>query len=470
MKTEVLSHVPARVATHYRVFPLELEGDTLQLASPEDLSREAREELRITLDRKIAFVPRSKADIEDLILKFYGVGAGVIETLTQEINQDIEVYDFEVIDSHKKEDVTIIKLVNELFSDALKWRASDIHIEPFEKSLRIRYRVDGLLQDARVSGQIRMLAPQIISRVKIMAKLDIGEKRLPQDGRIKIKFKNGSPTKSFGDDRPVELDLRVSVLPSSFGESIVIRILKPLELLELSGLGFDEQGIMQMKQFLKKPHGVILITGPTGSGKTTTLYSFLKELNQTERKIITIEDPVEYKLPGIIQMQVNSKIDFTFARALRSILRHDPDCIMIGEIRDAETAEIAIRSALTGHLVFSTLHTNDAPSAVTRLVEMGVEPYLVASALEGVIAQRLVRKTCVPCEKCGQTGFHGRIAVSEIMPVTEEIRDLVLNEKTGSIIRKTALKNGMQSLYDNGLAKVRQGLTGLDEIERVVSL
>lgn len=458
MKTEVLEKVTARIATHYCVFPLRIEEDTLQLACSGELSREAKEELRITLDCKISFLPFPKTEIEDLILKFYGVGAGVIESLTEQKSQEIEVFDFEVIDHDKKESATITKLVNQLFVDALKWRASDIHIEPFERSLRVRYRVDGLLQDAKISSEIRMLAPQLISRVKIMAKLDIGEKRLPQDGRIKIKQKNQ------------ELDLRVSVLPSSFGESIVIRILKSLELLELPDLGFDEQGIEQMRQFLKKPHGVVLITGPTGSGKTTTLYSCLKELNQTERKIITIEDPVEYKLPGIIQMQVNSKIDFTFARALRSILRHDPDCIMIGEIRDAETAEIAIRSALTGHLVFSTIHTNDAPSAITRLVEMGVEPYLVASALEGVIAQRLVRKICPKCDKCQHTGFHGRIAISEIMPVTEDMRDLVLDKKTGSAIRKTAIQKGMQSLFENGMSKVRQGLTSNEEVQRIVSL
>ena len=458
MKTEILENIPARIAAHYCVFPLSVEGDTLLLASPEGLSRDAKEELRITLDRKLDFASRPKIEIEDLIHKFYGVGAGVIESLTQEKTQEGEVFDFEVIDQNKKEDMTIAKLVNELFLDALKCRASDIHIEPFERSLKIRYRVDGLLQDARISGQIRMLAPQLISRIKIMAKLDIGERRLPQDGRIKIKQKSG------------ELDLRVSVLPSSFGESIVIRILKSLELLELADLGFDEKGISQMRQFLKKPHGVVLITGPTGSGKTTTLYSCLKELNQTERKIVTIEDPVEYKLPGVIQMQVNPKIDFTFARALRSILRHDPDCIMIGEIRDAETAEIAIRSALTGHLVFSTIHTNDAPSAITRLVEMGVEPYLVASALEGVIAQRLVRKICPKCEKCRHTGFHGRIAISEIMPVTDEMRDLILDRKTGSVIRKTAAGNGMESLYENGMTKVRIGLTSLEEVQRIISL
>ncbi len=450
ISSEVLAAVPARIATHFCVFPLKLEGSLLQLAAPPDLPHEWRQELRITLDRSLSFVPYGKAEIEELIARFYGLGAGVIETLAQEKHGREEVIDFEVIDQNKKEDATIMKLVNELFLDALKCRASDIHIEPFERALRVRYRVDGLLQEARVSGEIRRLAPELISRIKIMAKLDIGERRLPQDGRIKIRQKTQ------------ELDLRVSVLPSSFGEAIVIRILKPLELLDLSALGFGQAGIRQIQHFLSKPHGVVLITGPTGSGKTTTLYSCLKELNKTERKIITIEDPVEYRLPGIIQMQVNEKTGFNFARALRSILRHDPDCIMVGEIRDGETAEIAIRSALTGHLVFSTLHTNDASSAVTRLVEMGVEPYLVASALEGVIAQRLVRRH-------GQTGFYGRLAISEMLNVTEDVRDLILERKTGSQIRKAAVKNGMQSLYEDGMDKVRQGFTSEEEIRRIIS-
>ena len=444
---EVLESIPARVASHYCVIPLGMEEGVLKLAVPSDFGREHRADIRVMLGFEPHFVCVPRAEIEELIVKFYGIGAGVIETLAGEDGKETAgTADFE--DMGRDKDSTIITLVNELFLDALKCRASDIHVEPFEKSLRIRYRVDGFLQDARISEKIRVLAPNLVSRIKIMAKLDIGEKRLPQDGRIKIKTKTA------------ELDLRVSVLPSSFGEAIVIRILKPLELLDLGDLGFDEKGIRQIRGFLKKPHGVILITGPTGSGKTTTLYSCLRELNQTERKIITIEDPVEYKLPGVIQMQVNPKIDFTFAGALRSILRHDPDCIMIGEIRDAETAEIAIRSSLTGHLVFSTLHTNDAPSAVTRLVEMGVEPYLVASALEGVIAQRLVRRSAAD-------GFHGRVAISEMMAINEEIRDLVLERKTGSAIRKAATAAGMTSLYQDGISKAKKGLTTENEIRRI---
>jgi len=439
--------IPARIASHFCVVPLGVEEGVLKLAVPPDFGREHKADLKVMLGFEPAYVPLPRMEIQELITKRYGVGAGVIDSLADESRGEKVFQDFEVIDQDK--DGTIITLVNELFLDALKYRASDIHIEPFERSLRIRYRVDGLLQEAKTSERIQVLGPSLISRVKIMAKLDIGEKRLPQDGRIKIKHKAG------------ELDLRVSVVPSSFGEAVVIRILKPLELLQLGELGFDEKGIECIRGFLKKPHGVVLITGPTGSGKTTTLYSCLRELNQTERKIITIEDPVEYKLPGIIQMQVNPKIDFTFAKALRSILRHDPDCIMIGEIRDAETAEIAIRSALTGHLVFSTLHTNDAPSAVTRLVEMGIEPYLVASALEGIIAQRLVRRR-------SESGFHGRVAISEMMTMNDEIRDLVLQEKTGSVIQNAALAHGMVRLYEDGMNKAKKGLTTEEEIQRVV--
>lgn len=445
---KIFEMIPARVASHYCVIPLGMEEGMLRLAVPPDFGRRQKDDLRVMLGFEPYFVIASKKEIEELITKCYGVGAGVIETLAGESRNETNAQDFEVIDRDK--DGTIITVVNELFLDALRYRASDIHIEPFEKSLRIRYRVDGLLQDSKTSEKISVLAPNLISRIKIMAKLDIGEKRLPQDGRIKIRHQT------------TELDLRVSVLPSSFGEAIVIRILRPLELLELGALGFDEAGIHCIRGFLKKPHGVVLITGPTGSGKTTTLYSCLKEMNGIERKIITIEDPVEYKLPGVIQMQVNTKIDFTFAKALRSILRHDPDCIMVGEIRDAETAEIAIRSALTGHLVFSTLHTNDAPSAVTRLVEMGVEPYLVASALEGVIAQRLVRR----CDTSGN--FKGRVVVSEMMTMNETLRDLILDRKAGSPIRAAAIAGGMTSLYQDGLAKAKKGVTTKEEIERVI--
>ncbi len=429
----LLQEVRPRIAFHYSVLPLGRENGRLKLAAPPDLSSQSKEELRTLLGGEIEFVPFERSQIGVLIEKHYGVGAGTIEALTNEKEEE-EKEGGELIDQNKKEEATITKLVNELLLDALKHRASDIHIEPFEKNFRIRYRVDGLLVEARVSEKIRLLAPSLISRIKIMASLDIGEKRLPQDGRIKIK------------SREEELDLRVSVLPSSAGEAIVIRILKPLELLGLEELGFDGEAVAKIRDLLKFPNGMILVTGPTGSGKTTTLYACLKELNSIERKIITIEDPVEYRLPGIIQMQANLKTGFTFARALRSMLRHDPDCLMVGEIRDQETAEIAVRSALTGHLVLSTLHTNDAPSAVTRLLEMGIEPYLVASSLAAVIAQRLVRKLCPPCERCAHTGFFGRTAIYELMSISESTRPLILARETAGRIGKQAIQEGMRPL------------------------
>ncbi len=452
----LLSKLPARIALHYSILPLAQENSSLKLAVPHDLPHETKEELKVILGKNLEFCPYPRRELEALISKLYGVGADTIEVLTQEKEDESESGDFELIDQDQNQKATVIRLVNELLLDALKERASDVHIEPFEKSFRIRYRVDGLLQEPRVAEKIRLLAPSLISRIKIMASLDISEKRLPQDGRIKIKRAGGA------------LDLRVSVLPSSAGEAIVIRILKSLELLELGELGFGQEAILEIKASLKKPHGMILVTGPTGSGKTTTLYASLKELNTLERKIITIEDPIEYKLPGIIQMQANPKIGFTFAKALRSMLRHDPDCLMVGEIRDQETAEIAIRSALTGHLVLSTLHTNNAPSAVTRLLDMGIEPYLVSSSVEAVLAQRLIRKVCPPCEQCHHTGFFGRTVVYELMTLTETIKQMVLDRKSASLIRRQASQEGMISLWDEGMKKVKKGLTTIDEIKRMV--
>ncbi len=455
---ELLAMIPARIALHYTVIPVELRGGVLRLAVPEDFSRQFRDELRIVLNREVAWVNASRAEIEEAIARLYGVGAGTVEVLTQDKNDDAKVLDFERVDHVASDSATVAKLVNELIVDAMKQRASDIHVEPFDHQFRIRYRVDGILREAKVPEQIRRLAPGIISRIKIMANLDIGEKRLPQDGRIKIK-KNHD-----------ELDLRVSVLPSSYGEAIVIRILKPLELLALEDLGFETAALQQLRSFLKLPHGMILVTGPTGSGKTTTLYAALKELNSLERKIITVEDPIEYKLPGIIQMQVNTKIGFTFASALRSMLRHDPDCLMVGEIRDSETAEMAVRSALTGHLVFSTLHTNDAPSAVTRLLEMGIEGHLIASSLTAVVAQRLVRKVCPPCEKCSGSGFFGRTVIYEIMPLSERLRAAVSEKKPASVIRTITLEEGMLTLVEHGLGKARAGLTSEDEVLRATAV
>lgn len=453
---QLLSEVPARIALRYSVLPVAKENGSLKVAVPENLSAQAKEELRIVLGKDLELIPVSKLELEALISRLYGVGAETIELLAGEREEASDAQDFELIDPDQKEKATIIRLVNELLMDALKHRASDIHIEPFEKTFRIRYRVDGLLQEPRVSEKIRLLAPSLISRIKIMSQLDISEKRLPQDGRIKIK------------QGRTEIDLRVSVLPSSSGEAVVIRILKPLELLELKDLGFSEETVTQIKTLLRRPHGMILVTGPTGSGKTTTLYACLKELNTLERKIITIEDPIEYKLPGIIQMQANPKIGFTFAKALRSMLRHDPDCLMVGEIRDQETAEIAIRAALTGHLVLSTLHTNDAASAVTRLLEMGIEAYLVSASVAAVLAQRLVRKLHPPCAECQHTGFFGRTVIYELMPISESIRFLISEGNSSAPIRNQALQEGMIRIEDEGLKKVEEKMTSQEELQRVI--
>ena len=382
----------------------------------------------------------------------------------------------------------VIRLVNLIISKAIEGRASDIHIEPFEKDLKVRYRIDGILYD--VESPPKKLKAAIISRVKIMAKLNIAERRLPQDGRIKLKV--------LGKD----IDLRVSTLPTMYGESVVMRILDKSnsDLYDIRRLGFPADSLSDLEALIRRPHGILLVTGPTGSGKTTTLYSALDTINLPDKKIITIEDPVEYQMDGVNQIQVNPQIGLTFATGLRHIVRQDPDVIMVGEIRDLETAEIAIRAALTGHLVFSTLHTNDAPSAITRLVDMGAEDYLIASSLLGVLAQRLVRVICPHCrvevfpvsemldeigyrrgnghdphrffegrgcERCANTGFIGRVGIYELMLVNDELRKLTVGKADSGQIRKKALESGMRSLRDDGWLKVRQGMTTVSEVLRV---
>ena len=384
-------------------------------------------------------------------------------------------------------EVPVIRLVNNLVSRAVERRASDIHIEPFEREFRVRYRIDGILQN--VDSPPIDLKAAIISRVKLMAKLNIAERRLPQDGRIKLKV--------LGKD----IDLRVSTLPTLYGESVVMRILDKSDssAFDLRRLGFPQELLGRIEKLTSLPHGILLVTGPTGSGKSTTLYSAMKRINLPDKKIITIEDPVEYQMDGINQIHVNAQIGLTFAAGLRHIVRQDPDVIMIGEIRDLETAEIAIRSALTGHLVFSTLHTNDAPSAITRLVDMGVENYLLSSCLVGVLAQRLVRIICaqcktayqedterlkalgvehdgttkvtlhrgVGCEVCGHTGYESRKGIFELMLPDDEIRRMIVANESSNIIASYARKNGMKTLREDGLEKVLSGVTTLDEVLRV---
>lgn len=383
-------------------------------------------------------------------------------------------------------DAPIIKLVNLLVSGAIKDRASDIHVEPYSGNLKIRYRIDGVLYD--IMSMPRRVQSPLVSRIKIMAKLNIAEKRLPQDGRIEIKIA----------DRLI--DIRVSIIPTAFGERVVMRLLdKSANILRLSDLGMHDERITLLNRLIKSPYGIILVTGPTGSGKTTTLYAALSTINRPEINIITIEDPIEYQIDGVGQIQVNPKIDLTFAAGLRSIVRQDPDVILIGEIRDRETAEIAIQSSLTGHLVFSTLHTNDAASAVTRLIDMGIEPFLVTSSVIAIIAQRLVRVLCPHCKEvyvpdneslnnlgldksvlknnvfyrkkgcnlCMQTGFHGRTAIFEIMTVDDEIRKLVLKTSDANQINELAVKHGMITLQQDGIQKVLAGITTTEEVLRV---
>ncbi|MCX5715095.1 MAG: GspE/PulE family protein, partial [Candidatus Omnitrophica bacterium] len=381
----------------------------------------------------------------------------------------------------------IVKFVNQILSEAIKDRASDIHLEPFQDELRTRFRIDGILYDINTPETIKYFHPAIVSRIKIMSSLNIAERRLPQDGRFKIKVNDE------------ELDLRVSIMPTAFGEAVHIRILSTRFFLELEKLGLLPEDLKIIETVIKRPHGIIFVTGPTGSGKTTTLYASLARINSSAIKIITIEDPVEYQLRGVNQVQVIPQIGFTFAAALRHMLRHDPDVMMVGEVRDYETAEIAIRAALTGHLVFSTLHTNDAAGAVTRLLDMGIEPFLVSSSLECLMAQRLVRTICqkcrVPvkasqellaqvgeigkelkgmefyegkgCEACRFTGYHGRTGIHELLLVTEPIRELMLSHASSQQIKQKAISQGMRTLRQNGLEKAKSGITTLTEVVRV---
>lgn len=474
----------------FHVLPLELKNDVLTVAMADPSDADTLESLRMFTGFSCNVRLGHESDIAETLDRLYGSNGGAGKVLEEtgegtgdyaEAGDDIE---------HLRDmasEVPVIRLVNNLISRAVERRASDIHIEPFEKEFRIRYRIDGILQT--VESPPVNLKPAITSRVKLMAKLNIAERRLPQDGRIKLKV--------LGK----EIDLRVSTLPTLYGESVVMRILDKSDssAFDLRRLGFPENLLAKIEKLTSMPHGILLVTGPTGSGKSTTLYSAMKRINLPDKKIITIEDPVEYQMDGINQIHVNTQIGLTFASGLRHIVRQDPDVIMIGEIRDLETAEIAIRSALTGHLVFSTLHTNDAPSAVTRLVDMGVENYLLASCLIGVLAQRLVRIICrdcrveyfeeakklkalglevkssgqVPvfrgagCESCGHTGYESRKGIFELMEPDDEIRKMIVANESSNIIASYARSQGMKTLREDGVEKVLEGTTTVDEVLRV---
>ena len=487
---QLLSLFPARILLKEELLPLRRENGTVEGATSRLFATHGLDALKSLTGLSLKPVLAASEAIQREMKKRLGVGADTIDTLGEEAS-------FQVVDDNPEEDTnldsaaedaSIIRFVNQVLRDAIELRASDIHLEPFEDEFRIRYRIDGVLQDVPVPAQIKRFQPAIVSRVKILSHLNIAEKRLPQDGRIKIRIEDA------------EVDIRVSVIPMLHGEAVVMRLLRQNATLRGMGqLDMDGREMECFRRVLQLPHGIILVTGPTGSGKTSTLYTALNEINDADRKIITIEDPVEYQLKGVNQIQVSEKAGLTFARGLRSILRHDPDVILIGEIRDQETAQIAVQASLTGHLVFSTLHTNDAPGALTRLVDMGVEPYLVASSLEAVLAQRLVRVLCkeckqpdhspaaqafkiqvgipanttiyrsVGCEECRQTGFHGRHAIFEWMDSDNEIRQLILKNASSDVIRDAARRAGMRTLADDGWRLVRLGITTAEEVLSVTT-
>ena len=475
----------------HRVLPIELKDGVLTVAMTDPTDPYTVDDLRMSTGYAVSICLAKEREILEAIDQFYGDGQATMEKIVkgyQEEEGGLPGDDREDVD-HLRDlasEAPVIQLVNLLITRAVEARASDIHIEPFEDRLRIRYRVDGVLLDHE--SPPKRLQAAVISRVKIMAKMNIAERRLPQDGRIRLQI--------LGKD----LDLRVSTIPTLYGESVVMRILdRSTLLLTLGELGFPDDVRLQFQRLIRKPHGMILVTGPTGSGKTTTLYTALSEINSADKKIITIEDPVEYQLRGVNQIHVKPKIGLTFANGLRSIVRQDPDVIMVGEIRDAETADIAIHSALTGHLVFSTLHTNDAPGAITRLLDMGIENYLVSSVLVAVLAQRLVRVICPQCREpyqldvaavrkmgiktevggslqvfrgkgcaeCNFTGYHGRNGIYEFLPIGEEIQRLILEKADSNLIRQKALALGMKTLWEDGWRKVEQGVTTLEDLLRV---
>ncbi len=486
----LIDHLPAQFMKESKFIPARLADNELTVIMSNPLDFYTIDAIRLATNCEIRPLAGEELEIMLTIEQFYGTGATSMGKIIEDMDgiPGYQGEDEENVD-HLRDMASegpVIRLVNLIITRAIELRASDIHFEPFEEQFRVRYRIDGVLHD--VESPPKRLQAAIVSRVKIMAKLNIAERRLPQDGRIMLRVKGK------------EIDFRVSSIPTIHGESIVLRILdKSSIVLDIEKLGFPQDTMEGFKELIQKPHGIILVTGPTGSGKTTTLYCALEKINSPDKKIITVEDPVEYQLRGINQIQVKPSIGLTFANALRSIVRQDPDVILIGEIRDAETAEIAIHSALTGHLVLSTLHTNDAPSAITRLIDMGMEDYLLSSTIIGILAQRLVRVACPDCrepyspnpmilkemklesgdlknpniievrgcESCSHTGYWGRVGIFEFLKVTDDIQRLILGKKDANIIKEAARKDGMRTLREDGWLKVKQGVTTVSEVLRV---
>ncbi|MBX7211118.1 MAG: GspE/PulE family protein [Verrucomicrobiaceae bacterium] len=480
---------PAKLALRHRIYPTHISGLEVTLLTYDPFNLDARQAVGHELRKKVHWQIASRHRILEALHQGYGVGAENFEELLEgrdastepdDLAQEVNVLD------EADEEATVMNFVNQIFREALKERATDIHVEPLEKDLRIRYRVDGKLLEVPVPPNMRLLQSSLVSRLKIMAHLDIAERRLPQDGRINLEL-DGEP-----------IDVRVATIPSVNGESVALRLLTRQKF-DMSRIGMDEETEDKVRKLLKSPNGIILVTGPTGSGKSTTLYTFLKELNTKDRRIVTIEDPVENKLDGVVQIAVKPEIDLTFAAGLRSILRGDPNVIMVGEMRDHETVEIAIRGALTGHLVFSTLHTNDAVGGISRLLDMGIEPFMISSSVRAIQAQRLVRTLCphckqpthyedsflrsvnfpmewkgglckpVGCRSCRNTGFMGRMAIMEICMMTEKMQELINNRATISEFRAQAAADGMATMRHYGFRKAWEGRTTLDEVLTVTA-
>ena len=491
---KVIKTIPAKFVWHYKIMPIDIDGNVLTVAISNPFDMWPIDDLETHLGYKVDKVLSTSADIMESIKKHYGIGADTIEKILAEEPRaeeaEVRAAAKEKVEDLEKmaESASVIKLVNQILQQAINDRATDIHVEHYRDELVLRYRIDGILYDTQVSENIRYLYPAIISRIKVMSGLDIVERRLPQDGRAKVKIGKS------------EYELRVSVIPTLYGENVVIRILPTTMLFSIADLGMSEKDLEILDMLLGKAHGILFVTGPTGSGKTTTLYACLSKLNTRELKIVTIEDPIEYELHGVSQSQINPKIGLTFDRMLRSMLRHDPDVMMVGEVRDFETAEITIQTALTGHLVFSTLHTNDAASGATRLVDIGIEPYLISSSVNAFMAQRLVRTICQKCKEqvkvksdkikiegvaagkdvtvyhgkgckaCNNTGYMGRTGIYEIMLVGDEINKLILQKAPSDAIKNKAMELGMHTLRQDGWDKVLKGITTPEEVMRVTQV
>lgn len=488
---EVVRLLPSSAAFQYNVVPVSLVDGTLVIATSDPFNTTMSDGLRLSVDKPIRLALAPRRDIEKAARKLYGVGADTLDAMTREgsivdIDADSEFSKNDI--SELGQEASIVKFVNQIIAEADRQGATDIHFEPMEDELRIRYRIDGILHKVDMPPQLNRLQAAITSRLKVMANLDIAEKRMPMDGRIGIRV-NGE-----------DIDIRVSTMPTAYGESVSLRLLqKSGSMVKLQDLGMQPDDEALITKLIHRPNGIILVTGPTGSGKSTSLYAFLQEINRMDVRILTAEDPIEYEMPGINQVAVKSDIGLTFARILRAFLRQDPDICMVGEIRDAETAEIAINASLTGHLVLSTLHTNDSAGAFARLIDMGVEPFLVASAVSGVLAQRLVRRLCkeckspeiiadrtrrgivlpeilapgttiyepVGCEKCGGTGYKGRGGIFELLHVTEALESLIISRRPSADIRRLAIEQGMHTLREDGFRNVLNGVTTLGEVLRV---